>query len=61
MDENLAPVASGGHGARWLPCHGYGTEGEKLSYYGKCRDIEGEVVDMVKMRGLDLCCLQENR
>ena len=30
MDEKLATDASGGHGARWLPCHGYGTEGEKL-------------------------------
>ena len=30
MDEKLAPGASGGHGARWPPCHGYGTERKKL-------------------------------
>ena len=42
MDEKLATGASGGHGARWPPCHGYGTEGEKLKDWdGECRDIEG--------------------
>ena len=65
MDEKLAPGASGGQGARWPPCHGYGTEGEKLRIgtvnVGTLRGREGEVVDMVKRRGLDLCCLQESR
>ena len=65
MDEKLAHGASGGHGARWPPCHGYGTEGEKLRIgkvnVGTLRGKEREVVDMVKRRGLDLCCLQESR
>ncbi len=41
MDEKLATAASGGHGARWRPCHGYGTKGERLRVGSKCRDIEG--------------------
>ena len=65
MDEKLAPGVSGGHGARWPPCYGYGTEGEKLRIgtvnVGTLRGREGEVVDMVRRRGLDLCCLQESR
>ena len=65
MDENMATGASGGDGARWPPCHGYETEGEKLRIgtvnVGTLRGREGEVVDMVKMRVLDLSCLQESR
>ena len=65
MDEKLATGASGGHDARWPPCHGYGTEGEKLRIgtvnVGTLRGRVGEFVDMVKRRGLDICCLQESR
>ena len=65
MDEKLEPGASGGHGARWPLCHGYGTEGERLKVgtgnVGMLKGREGEVVDMAKRSGLDFCCLQESR
>ena len=65
MDEKLTIGASGGHDARWPPCHGYGTEGVKIRIgtvnVGTLRGREGEVVDILKRRGLDLCCLQECR
>ena len=56
MDEKLTTGASGCHGARWPLCHGYGMEREKLRIgtvnVGTLRGREGEVVDMVKRRGL---------
>ena len=48
MDEKLATGASSGHGARWSPCHGYGTE--KLGFgtvnARTLRGREEKVVDM---------------
>ena len=65
MDDKLDTGTSGGHGASWPPCHGYGTGGERLRVgtvnVGTLRGREGEVVDMVNRRGLDFCCLQESR
>ena len=65
MDDKLDTGTSGGHGASWPPCHGYGTGGERLRVgtvnVGTLRGREGEVVDMVDRRGLDFCCLQESR
>ena len=63
MDEKLVTGASDGHGARWPPCHGYGTGGEKLRIgtvnVATLRGMKEEVVDVVKRTGL--CCLQDSR